>query len=75
MKYQITLNNPTDIERQDGEEMPIYLRNIIQQLLSNSAQRQLGMNFTEQNQLIVAEEIGYRRALLDLSNFYQENNT
>lgn len=75
MEYSITLNNLTDTERQDGEPMPTYLSQIIKQLLSNSAQRQLNLNFTEQNQLQVAEEIGYRRALQELATFFQEENT
>lgn len=74
MEYELVLNSATDIERQDGEPMPTYLSQIIKQLLSNSAQRQLSLNFTEQNRLQIAEEIGYRRALQELATFYQDEH-
>jgi len=72
MKFQITLNDPIDIESQDGETLSNYQSTILKSLLSASTERSLSMNFTPENQQKIAEEIGYRRALLSFISYFEK---
>lgn len=75
MKIELDLRNSAFPEHKDGEQMTIYTKHILNTLLANSVKRTLSLEFSEQNQQFIAEELGYRRALLDFSSFFgsQEN--
>lgn len=72
MKIEIHIPLAQEVERKDGEPISQYLHAIIQSLMGNSIQRQIAFPFNEKNQQHVAEEIGYRNALLDILSFFQE---
>lgn len=70
MKIEITLGKLENPECKDGEQLTIYQNSIIKALYTNSFQRTLHMGFTPENQQKIAEELGYRRAILDFLNFF-----
>lgn len=74
--YQITVGQSNFIERKDGEQLTIYQNHIINSLLSDSANKTLSTGFSPENQQLLAEELGYRRALLEFLSYFssQENN-
>lgn len=75
MKFNLTLFSENKVSGESGEAIPTYLHDIIKQLLANSVERQLGLTFNEQNQRLIAEEIGYRNALFDVAaHFVIEDN-
>ena len=76
IEINLTLYKEKDPSAQEGEQMTLYSYSILKTLLESSAQRTLLLNFTQDNQQIIAEEIGYRRALQDLATYFtfpQEN--
>ena len=72
-KFSITLNADVNFPNKDGEPLPIYAHNIITQLLAQSVERQIALPFIEKNQQAIAEEIGYRKALMEFASFFQES--
>ena len=76
MEFKLTLFKERELSEQEGEQMTSYTLRIIKSLLESSAEKSILMPFTQANQQIIAEEIGYRRALQDLAShftFLQEN--
>lgn len=76
MKFEIDLGSSSLPEAKDGEELTTYTRTTIKTLLASSAKRTLTFPFSIENQQKIAEEIGYRRALLDLLFYFgSQGNT
>lgn len=75
MKLELTIGKMENPESKDGEQLTIYQNSIIKALYANSFQRTIHTGFTPENQQKIAEELGYRRALLDFLNYFvsQEN--
>lgn len=58
-------------ENKDGVTLPADALIILKQLLGLSANRTLALPLTLENQQRFAEEIGYRRALLEFASFFE----
>lgn len=58
-----------------NESLTTHTKLIVNSLLTNSITRTLSMPFTPDNQQRIAEELGYRRALLEFLSYFtpQEN--
>lgn len=70
MPITVTLGQREFIEKKDGEQLTIYQNNIIKSLISDSANKTFHMKFSVENQQAIAEELGYRRALLDFLAYF-----
>lgn len=75
MKISIDLGSPNFPEHKEGEQLTSYSMTILNSLLTDSINKTLGMDFSVENQQKIAEEIGYRRALLEFQSYFssQEN--
>ena len=76
IEINLTLYQEKDPSVHEGEQMTIYTHTILKSLLESSVQKSLHMAFTQENQQVIAEEIGYRRALQDFASYFtfpQEN--
>ena len=72
MDFEITLKEfPKEIAT-DGEVLSAKASLILRQMLADSAQRQLALPFTPENQSKVSEEIGFRRALMIFAAHFGE---
>ena len=76
MNISFNLGEVLYTERKDGEQLTNYQTSILKTLLSNSANKTLITGFSPENQQVIAEELGYRRALLEFQSYFssQENN-
>lgn len=75
MKVAVVIGEPHFVPQEDGEQLTNYSNSILNSLMSDSVNRTLHLEFSAANQQKIAEEIGYRRALLDFLTFFssQEN--
>lgn len=76
MEIIVNIGGPNFVERKDGEQLTIYSNSILKALMTDSVNRTMSMEFSVENQQRIAEEIGYRRALLEFSSYFgsQENS-
>lgn len=77
MKYQITINTDIDQTENDGGQMTLAAHAILKSMLEKSSVRTLSMEFSQENQQRIAEEIGYRKAILEFISYFtlpQESN-
>lgn len=69
--FNIPLGELNLVENKDGERLTAAALTIIKQLLAMSATRTLTMSLDLENQQKFAEEIGYRRALLEFASYFE----
>ena len=71
--FTVTLNDDNSPMEEDGGQLTFNQVAILKKLLSRSAERSLSLPFSQENQQAFAEEIGYRKALLDFSSHFNIN--
>lgn len=71
--FTVTLNDDNSPMEEDGGQLTFNQVAILKKLLSRSAERSLSLHFSQENQQAFAEEIGYRKALIDFSSHFNIN--